>query len=218
MKVREVIAVGFILLAVLFISGCASTALKKGAADSIAQTRHDLKQAQKVYANFSGLPFALLPSKKTNIEFNNSLPVYRLDQHNTYVKGFQLPAFIQPYRIIIKGSGRGFADGNVAMFAPVIYTLDAHYQVLRVFKADDLVRRGATTLERTVFINPSNRAEQYLLIFGETGDLSFESSTASITTAIVPAGPVIVPWHSASQNTSRIYYAPTGRVEIEAIP
>ncbi len=211
-------ALGFLSLPVLFISGCASTSLTKGAADSIAQTRHDLSQAQKVYENFSGLAFEPLPSKKTNIEFDSSLPVYRLEQHNTYGKGFKLPVFSQPYRIVIKGSGRGFADGNIAMFAPVVYTLDAQYQVLRVFKADDLVRRGATTLERTVFINPSNRAEQYLLIFGETGDLSFESSTASITTAMVPAGPVIVPWHSASQKTSRIYYSPTGRVEIEAIP
>jgi hypothetical protein len=158
-----------------------------------------------------------LPAKPQVFEINDTLPVTKVDQNNGYALKFVLPAFQTPYSIVLQGfSNVQTSDGNILMFAPVVYLLDEQHQITRQFSAKDLVRRGAFNLERTIFMNPKNAQERYLVISGDLDGESFDRKVASSNQgAVYVAGAGSISWATGSESKNTIFYSPVGSVLIK---
>lgn len=197
--------------------GCANTPIKS-AQQQLTELRQHLQQSPSVQSSLSQIAAQPLPTKKKIFHINEKLPVYRFEQGAVYVLKLELPTYQAPYQIVLTGTGNIARDGNLLMFAPVVYLLDAQHQVVRHISSQDLVRRGTGSLERTVFINPKNAQERYLVIAGELGDVSYDRTVASINNgSTYVAGVGGVSWSTGTESTNKVFYAPIGTVSIQTI-
>ncbi len=94
--------------------------------------------------------------------------------------------------------------------APRVTLLDENFQPTRHFDESTLRQRGSV-LERTVFINPSDRAERYLVFYG-SAVASNRDETVGVT-GVTPifAGPVMFMMPTGSEIKRSVHYSPTGK-------
>lgn len=109
-----------------------------------------------------------LPLEKTELKLDENSPVYDFGQGRQAFLLLALPAYKQTYAINVanlplgSGSGSGSDHTHIAMR---IQMLDAEFSPLRVYPHTGMKKRG-TGYEKTVFINPANQNERYLLVYG----------------------------------------------------
>ena len=109
-----------------------------------------------------------LPLEKTELRLDEKSPAHDFGQGAQALLLLELPAYTTTYAVSITslplagGAGKGNELTHIAMR---IETLDADFSPLRMYPHTGMKKRGHG-YEKTIFINPSNQNERYLLIYG----------------------------------------------------
>lgn len=180
----------------------------------LAQRGHDDLAAApiccKSLATAERLP---LPLKPADVTIDAKVQAFDFGGDKAFFVLYELPVYSGPYSIVISSLGAG-NQADIALFAPRAALYDDRFNVTRAFDDKTLRTRG-NTLERTVFINPSNAGERYLAIYGSDLSSTAEHAYAQVTVTSLPAGPVVAPIYSGRDGHVTIRTAPTGKLKIE---
>lgn len=125
-------------------------------------------------------PAVALPRDKAELKLDEKSPTYDFGQGLQSYLLLELPAYSEPYSFNIRNLPQApgwYNKGNHTHVALRIETLDADFQSKRVYKHDGMKKRGLG-FEKTVFINPQNQAERYVLVYGT---LNLEPETVTVS-------------------------------------
>jgi hypothetical protein len=109
-----------------------------------------------------------LPLEKTELKLDENSPVHDFGQGSQSFVLLELPAYKQTYAVNVTNLPQAPGAINGSEFTHIamrIETLDAEFSSIRVYQHTGMKKRG-TGYEKTVFINPANQNERYLLIYG----------------------------------------------------
>ncbi len=109
-----------------------------------------------------------LPLEKTELRLDEKSPAHDFGQGTQAFLLLELPVYRKTYSVNISSLPWAPTPRNRSELSHVamrIETLDADFSPLRVYPHTGMKRRGHG-YEKTVFINPSNQNERYLLIYG----------------------------------------------------
>ncbi|KAF0814515.1 hypothetical protein IGB42_00569 [Andreprevotia sp. IGB-42] len=157
MKLIGLLSISFILA---LLGGCAATtASQRVSAAETALTRSvalgDLRLSQQT----------ALPLKLERAVIDSTSPSYIFENgEKAFFKLYKLPQFVTAYSVTILAQREG-SMADASLFMPVVLTLDEQFRTRRSFDEKSLRNRGSG-LERTIFINPTNADERYLIIRG----------------------------------------------------
>lgn len=200
----------FGLAAAVLLAGCATTGTQllqesKAALDAAPLCCRTLATAQ-------ALPLPTDP-KPVDVVIDKTSQAFDFGGNKAFFVLYRLPAFDQPYSVVVTSlAGGTLAD--VALLVPRMATYDAEFKVLRYFDEKTLRNRG-NNLERTVFVNPPNRDERYLAIYGSDLSASIERAYSMVTVTPVMAGPVMFNVYSGVDGKSTLRSAPAGKLQVE---
>lgn len=192
-----------LLLAAAVLAGCQTPG------SQVAQQSQGRLAAVAVCCNkIADAKIVPLPAKPADLELNANSQAFGFEDGKAFFEMFRLPAYNGPYRILIGSRSTGTTQ-DMSVMAPRITLLDGKFATTRHFDESTLRQRGGV-LERTVFINPENSAEQYLIIRGSPDDRSSVSTVnlSGATPVFVGVGMFIVP--TGSEVKSTLHYSPTG--------
>lgn len=204
------------LLTVLLLPACAGpTSLERVTA---SQTRLD--NAPDCCSTLADAKRQPLPRDATTINFNEQSQATRFHGRKAFFAIFELPHFEREYSINITSHAEGMKGGRMAsevtILVPRVALYDAYFKETRLFSDESLRNRGSN-LERTVFINPSNRNERYLVIYGSDLTASIERSVSEVNTINISIAPgIYAPIHTGHDGKMTIRSSPTGAVTLEA--
>lgn len=163
-----------------------------------------LAQAQRQWLPLSG-PSELL--------VDATAQVFDFGGNKAYFVLMELPPYQKPYSIEIRSKVESLPGGTTA-FVPRVAMYDAAFELTRFFDVNSL-RQRAQTLERTVFINPSNAGERYLAIYGSDPSASIDRRFQTVTVVPMVAGPVVFNMVAGgTDSVSRLHSSPTGRLNL----
>ncbi len=109
-----------------------------------------------------------LPLERTELKLDEKSPVHNFGQGAQEFLLLELPAYKKTYAVSITNVPQGrsaFNRGELTHLAMRIETLDADFSPVRVYTHTGMKKRG-NGYDKTVFINPSNQNERYLLVYG----------------------------------------------------
>lgn len=135
------------------------------------------------------------------------------DNDKAFFKLYRLPEFKEPYSITVTTHQEG-QFSNAMLLIPNILFLDEGFNIKRTFGNQKVRNRGAG-VELTVFINPSNSFERYVLIRGGNLDSSVKQSKPMVQTSFIstPYGTFMLT--NGQEVSSEIYSSPVGQFTIE---
>jgi hypothetical protein len=113
-------------------------------------------------------PKTALPNEKSEFKLNDKSPVHDFGQGAQPYLLIELPEFTATYSINIVDLPQNpgvFNANNYSQLALQIQTLDANFAPKREYGYANMKKRGLG-YEKTVFINPQNNSEKYLLVRG----------------------------------------------------
>lgn len=134
-----------------------------------------------------GLIKTKLPIDKFEFKLDESTPVWDFGNGPQAYLLLELPAYSKPYHFSLSNNPQApgfFNKENFSQIAMRIETFDSNYVSKRLYKNENLSKRGLG-FEKTVFINPNNDLEKYVLIYGdlkappETKTISEKAMTAT---------------------------------------
>ncbi len=126
-----------------------------------------------------------LPLEKTELTLDEKSAAHDFGQGTQALLLLELPAYKNTYVVNITSLPGGSGSSNRSELTHVamrIETLDADFSPLRVYPHTGMKKRGHG-YEKTIFINPSNQNERYLLIYGAL-DVEPERVTVSTTDVV----------------------------------
>lgn len=127
---------------------------------------------------------------------------------------YALPAYEKPYSIIVSSFSNGNTS-NTSLFLPRISLHGANHESRREYDDKSLRNRG-TSLERTIFINPENREDRYLLVRASDLSAKIEQNISTVTSSSVYVGPGVAAYYSSGfDGKVVIQSSPVGRLEVE---
>lgn len=153
-----------------------------------------------------------LPVLPTKIAIDAYAQAHDFGGNKAFFVLFELPAFASPYAVSLSSISNGSMNDAV-LFIPRVAMYDQAFQLTRFFDEKTLRNRG-NQLERTVFINPSDREERYLAIYGSDLSASIERAYSVVTVTPVVAGPVVFNMVGGQDAKSVLRSSPTGLVEV----
>lgn len=118
--------------------------------------------------HFSGFTKTALPVEKTAFNLDDKSPVHDFGQGVQPYLLIELPQFTTTYSISIADLPQTpgvFNKNNHTQLALQIQTLDADFAPKREYGYANMKKRGLG-YEKTVFINPPNSTEKYVLVRG----------------------------------------------------
>jgi hypothetical protein len=126
-----------------------------------------------------------LPPEKAELKLDETSPVHNFGQGGQPFLLIELPPFLKAYEVHLSNlpqppKQRGSAE--FTRLAMRIETLDADFSPVRTYLHSGMKKR-AMGYEKTVFINPGNQSERYLLIYGAL-NLEPERVTVSKTDVV----------------------------------
>ena len=139
----------------------------------------------KCCAQLKTLTKIVLPLEKTALLLDDSSPVHNFGQGGQPFLLIELPPFQKPYEVHLSNlPQRPKQKSNVQLMqlALRIETLDADFLPVRTYLHSGMKKR-AMGYEKSVFINPGNQNERYLLIYGAL-NLEPERVTVSKTDVV----------------------------------
>jgi hypothetical protein len=205
--------------AVAALAACVSTAPCGPSGAKLAQRGWDaLKNHPEccyAYQQLSRLP---LPAGSTPSSFDvdRERQTFRFGEDKAFVLMFELPAYRAPYAIRLSSLPLG-CKLDAALFVPEVLMLDARYQVTRTFDDKTLRHRGAG-LERTIFINPDNATERYMLIHGASRAGTTVSEIPVVSANNTIFGPLPFTFSEGEDVQARLSTSPVGRIEVLVQP
>jgi hypothetical protein len=127
---------------------------------------------------FQTLTKTPLPLKSLELKLDETTPTFDFnDGLQTYVF-LELPTYKKPYHINITNIPQAPGIFNKTAFSQIplrIELLDDSFTSKRAYKYQDMKKRGLG-FEKTVFINPANESEKYLLVYGDMKALPEEKT------------------------------------------
>jgi len=125
---------------------------------------------------------------------------------------FRLPDFERAYRVTVESDITG-----QALFAPEILMIDAAGTVQRRIGNDRFSTRGSL-LQATVFVNPENSGERYLVIASAAGAVGQVTSRVSSNVATMPimAGAGMFMYTQGSEAQQFYTYSHNGVLRLHA--
>lgn len=143
--------------------------------------------------------------QNANLELNATSQAFIFEDGKAFFEMFRLPHYTVPYSILI-GSVTGGTRGDRSVMALRVTLLDENFQPTRHFDESTLRQRGEV-LERTVFINPDDRAERYLVLYGSPIEKSSSDTAGAVQT--IQSGMLI--FYVGTESTRALHHSPTGR-------
>jgi hypothetical protein len=137
----------------LLLTGVSSLAATEQPAPSCASSRAELKarDVTELFLKHKGQMDLKSQAGCLKLENGIELPAFLLE----------LPAFKSPYSIRFEAP-----MGNGTYLLPRVDTLDAELKSVRIFPSERFKRRGIE-MSLEVFLNPSNAAERYVLVYAD---------------------------------------------------
>lgn len=125
-----------------------------------------------------------LPLEKAELKLDEKSPVHNFGQGRQAFLLMELPAYKQTYAVNITNLPQApgaFNTSEYTQLAMRIETLDAEFLPVRVYQHTGMKKRGMG-YEKTVFINPPNQNERYVLVYGA---LNVEPELVTVSSADV---------------------------------
>ena len=196
-------------LGVIALAGCAHMSVS----ERIDKASTELASVPECCQTVQGLRKEPLPVlKPVSFTMDASRPVFRIGPDKSYVLAFELPRFEKPYAVTVSSLTQG-AITDSWLFVPRVTLMDEHSQVTRSFSEESLRTRGRA-VERTVFINPSNASERYLVVHAAALKSSYVRDVQAVTTQAVAVGTGMAYWTSGADVKAVTRSAPIGELEV----
>ena len=199
-----------VVLAGGMLGGCATLPT---ATQIVADARAALDAAPLCCAGLAQAQRLPLPLAPAQVAIDKRSPAFDFGGHKAFFVLYELPAYSQPYSIVLTSQAAGSAQ-DVAIFIPRIALYDAGFEVSRHFDEKTLRNRG-NNLERTVFVNAGNAGERYLAIYGSDLSSSIERAYSMVTVTPVVAGPVMFNMYGGMDGKSVLRSSPVGTLALE---
>lgn len=167
------------------------TALLIGCGISIAQTNSvATQQDPSCCKQLNQLAKLALPPTLAEMVIDEKSPMFDFGKGLQSYLLLQLPAYTQPYSFSVLNLPQkpGFFNStNYTQMALRIETFDANFVSKRIYKHDGMKKRGIG-YDKTVFINPQNQTERYVLIYGDTSVASEQVTISKTDVVFVGTG------------------------------
>ncbi|MDB5911729.1 MAG: hypothetical protein JWP22_404 [Ramlibacter sp.] len=154
-----------------------------------------------------------LPNQPADVVIDQTAQAFNFGGNKAFFVLYELPRFEDTYSIVLTSFANGTLQDS-ALFIPRVATYDAEFKLLRYFDEKTLRNRG-NNLERTIFINPSDRAERYVAVYGSDLSATIERAYSMNTVTAMPAGPYTFYMHSGVDGKSTLRSAPAGKLKVE---
>lgn len=201
-------AVVFATIAAIAMTGCQTVG-----SHIASQSREKLNAAPVCCGAISEAKLRPLPVQQTEFELSASSQAFYFDAGKAFFDMFELPPYSGPYSILI-GSHSSGSIQDMSVMAPWVILLDENFQATRSFDESSLRPRGSS-LERTVFINPANRNERYMIIFGSPIESIRSSTVGVIGSNTFYAGGAMFSIPTGTEVKSKQEHSPTGKYFLE---
>lgn len=131
-------------------------------------------------AQFKDLVKSALPIELFELKLNETSPTFDFGNGSQAYHLIELPEYKKPYHININNIPQApgaFNKTEYTQIAMLIKTFDGDLKLQRSYEHSGMKKRSLG-FEKTVFINPNNATEKYLLVYGDT-KAAEEDSTIS---------------------------------------
>lgn len=197
-----------LLVAIAALSGCAGLTPEQ----RLAQASADLAARTACCDNWADAKALPLPLVSTKFVMDNTAQVYRQDGEKVYGLLLQLPAYTRTYGITVSSLTQGLQT-DMLVFTPMVKMMNERFEVTRAYDEKDLRTRGKNP-ERTVYVNPANANERYMLIHGATLKGSFVKNMPVQSTQAIYTGYGTVYWTSGADVNATIRGSSVGEITI----
>jgi hypothetical protein len=119
-----------------------------------------------------------LPTKPSELKLDETTPTFDFENGSQTYVFLELPPYKKPYHINITNVPQAPGIFNRSEFSQIplrIELLDESFNRKRAYKYQDMKKRGLG-FEKTIFINPTNESEKYLLVYGDIKALPEEKT------------------------------------------
>lgn len=195
---------------VLVLAGCA---VVPSGLERVAEGKKQLSDAKVCCTTLADARRMALPSDRSTLTIDNTQQAFDFGAGKAFFVLYELPVFERTYSVSISSMPGGPLT-DMALFVPLVALYDASFRRTRFFDEKTLRNRG-NTLERTIFINPGDASEKYLVVSGSDLSSSIETSYSTVTYTPVVAGPVVFNIVGGQDGKTHLRTSPTGQLEIE---
>lgn len=199
-----------LLMGTLILSACQSV---PDSATVAAQARTHLTLSQTVCEELNLAKTRPLPLTNEVQKLDTTSQIFNFEDGKAFFDVLELPQYTKPYSITINTIPSGDLLNN-AILTPRVKMLTSDFQMTRNLDKEKPRKRG-NSLEQTIFINPSNTSERYLLIYGKNiEEAKFHNINTVSTTAIpiiLPGMVVTVAVSSGSESKQTVHSSPIGQ-------
>jgi hypothetical protein len=126
-----------------------------------------------------------LPLVFTKISIDEKTSVFNFAKKSQSYVLFELPEYTQPYSLIVHNFPVAPGIFNSSSYTQIplrIETFDSDFKSKRIYKHTEMKKHGIG-FDKTVFINPQNKNERYILIYGDI-EAGVEEITISKTDVV----------------------------------
>lgn len=201
-------AAGLVLIAML--GGCAHQTGEQ----VVTQARAILAERTASASSLDQLARKPLPLKPAVFTLGEEqAEVFNVDGENSYVTVLELPPFQRAYSVTLMSTPLG-STLDTWLFVPRVTVLDEHFKATRSFTEEGMRSRGSS-LERTVFFNPANARDRYLLIHSGALKSAYQREVQVVTTQQMSNGlGGFMNWTDGRDAKGMVRASPTGKVEV----
>lgn len=131
-----------------------------------------------------------LPAEQQAFDINDTLPTHDFGQGSQPFLLIELPPFQAPYEVRLRNEVKDRGEPTPQRFTrlvPHIQTLKSDYSPARSYPSARLRERSGTQ-EMTVFFNPPNQDERYLVVYGDLKARDTELLRSDSKTVFVGTG------------------------------
>ena len=161
--------------------------------------------------DFKYSPLATTDERKVALDIES--PAFVFETGKSYFAAYRLPAWNGPYQI--RAEAKSGANVRAGTFGPSVLMLDADYRIARQFNTGQ--GSGPRPDVVHVFVNESNKDEQYLVLF--TAKLSTTEGVDALVAApratMIGSAYVVL---GASESRVSLQYSPTGVLQLKVSP
>lgn len=195
---------------VLLLAGCAAG---PQGSHIVAESTVALASAPVCCTTLATAKRSVLPVLPTELAIDQTAQAFDFGGNKAFFVLYELPPYASPYALVVT-SVAGGVPTDVALLIPRVAVYDAGFKPTRYFDEKTLRNRG-NNLERTVFINESNKDERYVAIYGSDLSASIERAYSAVTVTPIFAGGFMFNVYSGVDGKSTLRSSPTGKLKLE---
>lgn len=154
-----------------------------------------------------------LPAKQQGFEVDEKMPTHDFGHGPQPYLLIELPPFQAPYEVRLRNEIReveAASSKRLTRLVPHVQTLTADFALARNYPSTKLRERNGSQ-ELTVFVNPQNRDERFILVYGDMGARATELLRSESKTVFVGTGFFL----DGADNRQVIHPFDTGSVQVE---